>query len=125
MVGNNVSHANNKTKKRFLPNLHKRRLWHPTRKRFIRLRVSAQGLRLIDKYGIEAVLQAMETGTKIKKPTVMHTKDESATATTTDAKRSQTDDGSQEGNQQLSSQPKDQNDNPSNNQNDEEVENAR
>lgn len=126
MVGNNVSHANNKTKKRFLPNLHKRRLWHPTRKRFIRLRVSAQGLRLIDKYGIEAVLHAMETGTKIKKPTAMRAKDESATAATTNAKgTSQTDDGSQEGNQQLSNQPKDQNDDQINNQNDEEVTNAR
>jgi large subunit ribosomal protein L28 len=56
LVGNNVSHANNKTKRRFLPNLHKRRFWLPTEKRYVTLRVSRKGLRLIDKYGIEAVL---------------------------------------------------------------------
>ena len=56
MVGNNVSHANNKTKRRFLPNLQYRRFWVETENRFVRLRVSNAGLRLIDKKGIETVL---------------------------------------------------------------------
>lgn len=54
--GNNVSHANNKTKRRFLPNLHDRRFWVPSEKRWVRLRVSTNALRTIDKNGIEAVL---------------------------------------------------------------------
>jgi large subunit ribosomal protein L28 len=56
MVGNNVSHANNKTKRRFLPNLHQRRFWVETENRWIRLRVSQAGLRTIDKKGIDVVL---------------------------------------------------------------------
>ena len=56
MVGNNVSHANNKTKRRFLPNLQYRRFWVETENRFVSLRVSNAGLRLIDKNGIDAVL---------------------------------------------------------------------
>jgi len=56
MVGNKVSHANNKTKRRFLPNLHTQRFWLENEKRFVRLRVSRQGLRIIDKHGIEKVL---------------------------------------------------------------------
>ena len=56
MVGNNVSHANNKTKRRFLPNLQYRRFWVESEKRFVRLRVSNAGLRTIDKNGIEVVL---------------------------------------------------------------------
>ncbi len=56
MSGNNVSHANNKTKRRFLPNLHTRRFWVASEKRWIRLRVSTQGLRIIDKRGIDQVL---------------------------------------------------------------------
>ncbi|WP_297911573.1 50S ribosomal protein L28 [Thiomonas sp.] len=56
MVGNNVSHANNKTKRRFLPNLQYRRIWVESENRFVRLRVSNAGLRLIDKVGIDAVL---------------------------------------------------------------------
>lgn len=56
MVGNKVSHANNKTKRRFLPNLHTQRFWLENEKRFVRLRVSHQGLRIIDKLGIEQVL---------------------------------------------------------------------
>jgi len=56
MVGNNVSHANNKTKRRFLPNLQYRRFWVESENRFVRLRVSNAGLRLIDKKGIETVL---------------------------------------------------------------------
>jgi len=56
MVGNNVSHANNKTKRRFLPNLQYRRFWVESENRFVRLRVSNAALRLIDKIGIERVL---------------------------------------------------------------------
>ena len=59
MTGNNVSHANNKTKRRFLPNLHSRRFWLESENRWIRLRVSNAALRLIDKKGIEAVLADM------------------------------------------------------------------
>lgn len=56
MVGNNVSHANNKTRRRFLPNLHHHRFWVESEKRFVRLRVSAKGMRIIDKKGIDIVL---------------------------------------------------------------------
>ncbi|MBI2993541.1 MAG: 50S ribosomal protein L28 [Gammaproteobacteria bacterium] len=56
MSGHNVSHANNRTKRRFLPNLHTRRFWVASEKRWVRLRVSRQGLRTIDKVGIEKVL---------------------------------------------------------------------
>jgi large subunit ribosomal protein L28 len=56
IVGNNVSHANNKTKRRFSPNLHYHRFWLDGEKRFVRLRVSAAGMRVIDKRGIEAVV---------------------------------------------------------------------
>jgi large subunit ribosomal protein L28 len=56
MSGNSVSHANNKTRRRFLPNLHERRFWVPSEKRWVRLRVSSNALRTIDKNGIEAVL---------------------------------------------------------------------
>jgi large subunit ribosomal protein L28 len=56
VTGNNVSHANNKTKRRFLPNLHHRRFWVESENRFVRLRVSNAGLRLIDKNGIDSVL---------------------------------------------------------------------
>ena len=56
MVGNNVSHANNKTKRRFLPNLQNRRFWVESENRWVRMRVSAAGLRIIDKLGIDAVL---------------------------------------------------------------------
>jgi len=56
MVGNNVSHANNKTKRRFLPNLQYRRFWVESENRRVRLRVSNAALRLIDKKGIEVVL---------------------------------------------------------------------
>ncbi|MFM7503356.1 MAG: 50S ribosomal protein L28 [Betaproteobacteria bacterium] len=59
MVGNNVSHANNKTKRRFLPNLHYRRFWVETEKRWVKLRISSAGLRLIDKQGIDVVLSGM------------------------------------------------------------------
>ncbi len=56
LTGNNVSHANNKTKRRFLPNLHEHRFWVATEKRFVKLRVSANGMRVIDKKGIDTVL---------------------------------------------------------------------
>ena len=58
-VGNNVSHANNKTKRRFEPNLHWHRFWVEKDKRFVSLRVSTKGMRIIDKLGIEAVLADM------------------------------------------------------------------
>lgn len=56
ITGNNVSHANNKTRRRFLPNLHSRRFWFESEKRFVTLRVSSKGLRTIDKLGIEQVV---------------------------------------------------------------------
>jgi large subunit ribosomal protein L28 len=56
MVGNNVSHANNRTKRRFLPNLQNRRFWLEGENRWVRLRISNAGLRLIDKVGIEKVV---------------------------------------------------------------------
>lgn len=55
-VGNNVSHAQNKTRRRFLPNLQHHRFWVESENRFVRLRVSAKGMRMIDKLGIDAVL---------------------------------------------------------------------
>ena len=56
MVGNHVSHANNKTKRRWLPNLQYRRFWMESENRWVRLRVSAAALRLIDKVGIDKVV---------------------------------------------------------------------
>ena len=56
MVGNHVSHANNKTKRRFLPNLQTRRFWVEGENRWVRIRVSGAGLRMIDKLGIEQVV---------------------------------------------------------------------
>jgi len=56
MLGNNVSHANNKTRRRFLPNLQYRRFWVEAENRWVSLRVSQAGLRTIDRKGIEAVL---------------------------------------------------------------------
>lgn len=56
MVGNNVSHSNIKSKRRFLPNLRYHRFWVPAENRYVRLRVSSHGMRIIDKKGIEAVL---------------------------------------------------------------------
>jgi len=64
MSGNNVSHANNKTKRRFLPNLQYRRFWLEEEQRWVRLRVSNAGLRTIDRFGIEAVLA--DLGQKLK-----------------------------------------------------------
>ena len=61
MSGNNVSHANNKTKRRFLPNLQYRRFWVESEKRWVRLRVSTAGLRTIDKRGIDDVLSELRS----------------------------------------------------------------
>ena len=57
MVGNNVSHANNKTKRRWLPNLQYRRFWVESENRWVRLRITNAALRLIDKKGIDVVLK--------------------------------------------------------------------
>ena len=57
MSGNNVSHSNRKTRRRFIPNLHVRRFWLEKENRFIKLRVSTKGIRIIDKKGIEVVLE--------------------------------------------------------------------
>lgn len=54
--GNNVSHAHNKNKRSFQPNLHYRRFWVESEKRWVRLRISTKGLRIIDKLGIDSVL---------------------------------------------------------------------
>ena len=59
MVGNNVSHANNKTKRRFMPNLQRRRFWVESENRWVKMRLSSAGLRLIDKKGIDVVLAEM------------------------------------------------------------------
>lgn len=56
ITGNNVSHANNRTRRRFLPNLHVHRFWVESEQRFVSLRVSCNGMRTIDKKGIDAVL---------------------------------------------------------------------
>ena len=65
-TGNNVSHANNKTRRRWLPNLHKRRFWVANENRWVVLRVSKQGLRTIDKKGIDVVVADLRSrGEKI------------------------------------------------------------
>jgi large subunit ribosomal protein L28 len=58
--GHNVSHANNKTKRRFEPNLQEKRIWVASEKRFIRVRLSAKALRTIDKVGVDAVLPLLK-----------------------------------------------------------------
>ncbi|HWP88511.1 MAG TPA: 50S ribosomal protein L28 [Burkholderiales bacterium] len=58
-LGNHVSHANNKTRRRFLPNLQSRRFWVESENRWVRMRVSQHGLRTIDKKGIEFVIAEM------------------------------------------------------------------
>ena len=66
MSGNNVSHANNKTKRRFLPNLHTHRFWVASEERYVKLRVSNHGLRIIDKRGIDTVLAELrQRGEKV------------------------------------------------------------
>lgn len=56
VTGNNVSHSNNKTRRRFSPNIHSHRFWVESEKRFVKLRLSTKGMRIIDKNGIDAVL---------------------------------------------------------------------
>jgi large subunit ribosomal protein L28 len=56
VTGNNVSHAHNKTRRRFSPNIHTHRFWVESEKRFVKLRLSTKGMRIIDKNGIDAVL---------------------------------------------------------------------
>jgi large subunit ribosomal protein L28 len=66
MVGNRVSHSNRKTKVRLLPNLQDRRFWSPAESRFVRLRVSTAGIRVIDKRGIDTVLRELRAkGVKV------------------------------------------------------------
>jgi len=66
MAGNNVSHANNKTRRRFLPNLQYHRFWVESEQRWVRMRVSTQGMRTIDKKGIDVVLAELRAaGEKI------------------------------------------------------------
>lgn len=67
MKGNLVSHANNKTKRTFLPNLHYRRFWVESENRWVRLRVTTNALRTIDKNGIDAVLADLRAEGKIAK----------------------------------------------------------
>ena len=57
VAGNNVSHANNNTRRRFLPNLHSHKFWVESENRWVKLRLSAKGLRVIDKLGIDQVLK--------------------------------------------------------------------
>jgi large subunit ribosomal protein L28 len=65
-AGNNVSHAHNKTRRRFLPNLQTKRFWLESEKRFVRLKVSHKGLRIIDKRGIDIVVAGLRAqGQKI------------------------------------------------------------
>jgi large subunit ribosomal protein L28 len=59
MSGNNVSHANNKTRRRFLPNIQFHRFWVEEENRYVRLKISAKGMRIIDKLGIKAVLDML------------------------------------------------------------------
>jgi len=66
VAGNNVSHAHNKTRRRFVPNIHDHKFWLESENRFVKLRVSAKGMRIIDKKGIEVVVAEMRTaGQKI------------------------------------------------------------
>jgi len=66
MSGHNVSHANNRTKRRFLPNLQRQRFWVPSENRWVRLRLSARVIKTINRYGIEYVLKKMrKEGKKI------------------------------------------------------------
>jgi large subunit ribosomal protein L28 len=66
MSGNNVSHANNKTRRRFLPNLHAHRFWVEEENRFVKLRVSQHGLRIINKKGISTIIAELrQNGTKV------------------------------------------------------------
>ena len=61
IAGNNVAHSNAKTKRRFLPNIHNHRFWVESENRWVRLRVSSKGLRIIDKKGIDTVLNDLRS----------------------------------------------------------------
>lgn len=61
MSGNNVSHAKNRTRRRFLPNLHSHRFWVESEQRFVRLRLTTKGMRIIDKKGIDVVIAEMRS----------------------------------------------------------------
>jgi large subunit ribosomal protein L28 len=61
VTGHNVSHANNRTRRRFLPNLQNHRFWVETERRWVRLRISTKGLRMIDKLGIDEVLRDLRS----------------------------------------------------------------
>ena len=61
LSGNNVSHAHNKTRRRFLPNVHDHKFWLETEQRFVKLRVSAKGMRIIDKRGIDQVVSDLRS----------------------------------------------------------------
>ncbi len=66
MSGNNVSHANNKTRRRYLPNLQNRKFWVESENRWVKLRVSAKGIRIVDKKGIDTVLKDLRAkGVKV------------------------------------------------------------
>jgi large subunit ribosomal protein L28 len=66
MTGHKVSHANNKTKRRFLPNIQQRRFWVEEEQRFVTLKVSTKGIRIIDKLGIQCILDELRAkGEKI------------------------------------------------------------
>ena len=66
LSGNNVSHANNRNKRLFKPNLHSRKFWVESENRWVRLRISCKGLRIIDKNGIDAVLKDVRSrGVKV------------------------------------------------------------
>jgi large subunit ribosomal protein L28 len=66
MSGNNVSHANNKTRRKFNPNLHNKRFWVETENRWVRMKVSAKGIKIINKRGIDSVLAELRgNGLKI------------------------------------------------------------
>lgn len=60
MSGNNVSHAHNKTRRVFLPNLQDKRFWSPRRKRWVKLRISAKGIKIINRRGVDRVLDDLE-----------------------------------------------------------------
>lgn len=66
VAGNNVSHAKNRTRRRFLPNLHTHRFWVESENRFVKLKVSAKGMRIIDKKGIDSILNTIrQRGEKV------------------------------------------------------------
>lgn len=64
MFGNNVSHAHNKTRRRFLPNLQKKRIWIPEEKRWITLKITARAIKTLDKKGYKAMLKELEKKSK-------------------------------------------------------------